>query len=393
MTVEQINDVLSDMEKKQVLEFIGKNLEEIKILFENISQEEGVDPLLIELTALKAKAFYKELKLLLPDIATVHESINPSNPIILSDREIEEVAIEEQLQISGDLLNFSDSTPIIVEVQDERPNVTPIEENEEFIAPPEIISEEESVETISEEESVIEEEKNITEEIIPIVLSEDKPETENSLEEQINEIEANEDSELQIADSKEPEKYPVEEKLTEESTVFIAEETTTENVLSDNEIDNSEVRNELPDEEIAIEEKTEIQSDELIEDIEKKIEDPTVILNEDSIAESLENPITGEPLVKEPSLNEKLASIASSDSKIKGQPITSLKSAIGLNDRFLFMRELFNGDYSCYETTIEELDKLGSLIEAIEFLEKNFQWTKNNASLKFMELIKRRFEH
>jgi len=94
---------------------------------------------------------------------------------------------------------------------------------------------------------------------------------------------------------------------------------------------------------------------------------------------------------KELSLNEKLAAAGAHEVKIKPMPISSIKSAIGLNDRFLFTRELFGNDSSRYESTIDQLDQSSTLLEAIEFLEKNFQWKKSDVSLKFMDLVKRRF--
>ena len=106
-----------------------------------------------------------------------------------------------------------------------------------------------------------------------------------------------------------------------------------------------------------------------------------------------EKKILGEQFVKEPSLNDRLAATAHHESKIKGKPVTKIKSAIGLNDRFLYTRELFGNESSKFETTVDHLDQLNNLHEAVDYLSKNFQWTKNEASLKFMELVKRRFEN
>ena len=103
--------------------------------------------------------------------------------------------------------------------------------------------------------------------------------------------------------------------------------------------------------------------------------------------------VLGEKFTKEPSLNERFTSTSDNQYKIKGKPVTSIKGAIGLNDRFMYTRELFGNDKNKFEITVETLDKAAGLVEAIEYLEQNFQWQKNDTSLKFMELVKRRFEN
>lgn len=101
--------------------------------------------------------------------------------------------------------------------------------------------------------------------------------------------------------------------------------------------------------------------------------------------------ILGERFTKEPSLNDRLAG-SKVESKIKAKPITNLKAAIGLNDRFMYTRELFNNNQEQFMKTIEALDSSDSFNSAIEYLDANFKWPKNETSLKFIELLKRRFQ-
>lgn len=72
-------------------------------------------------------------------------------------------------------------------------------------------------------------------------------------------------------------------------------------------------------------------------------------------------------------------------------PIANLTSAIGTNDRFLFTRELFDGNMDRFYETIRKLDAMTTIREAVDFLQENFQWKKNETSNKFLELVKRRF--
>lgn len=103
--------------------------------------------------------------------------------------------------------------------------------------------------------------------------------------------------------------------------------------------------------------------------------------------------LLGEKFTAGKSLNERFTSLKENQYKVKGKPVTSIKKAIGLNDRFMYTRELFNNDASKFESTVEELDKATSIIEAVEFLEQNFRWKKDETSLKFMELVKQRFNN
>lgn len=77
-------------------------------------------------------------------------------------------------------------------------------------------------------------------------------------------------------------------------------------------------------------------------------------------------------------------------------PITDLKSAITLNDKLLFVKDLFNGYSLAYSEAIEILNRFTGLEEADTFLKKNYA-TKNNWDSKpqtvekFYELLKRRY--
>jgi hypothetical protein len=79
------------------------------------------------------------------------------------------------------------------------------------------------------------------------------------------------------------------------------------------------------------------------------------------------------------------------DHQLSGSPLTMLKVAIGLNDRFQFIRELFNNDTSLFDHTVEQIDQMGNISEAVTFLNSNFKWKRNETSLKFAQLVKRRF--
>lgn len=96
-------------------------------------------------------------------------------------------------------------------------------------------------------------------------------------------------------------------------------------------------------------------------------------------------------------LNDKLKieqkEIATSISEM---PIKDLRKAIGINDRFLFLNELFRGDETMYERSIKTINSFNILGEA-EFwvsreLKTKLGWEDESETVKlFDQLIKRRF--
>ena len=80
--------------------------------------------------------------------------------------------------------------------------------------------------------------------------------------------------------------------------------------------------------------------------------------------------------------------------KLSRQPIKDLKSAIGLNQKFLFMNDLFEGENDLFNNAINKINSFNSLPEAIAFIDSNLSsaWDKENSSvLNFMDLVERRF--
>lgn len=81
--------------------------------------------------------------------------------------------------------------------------------------------------------------------------------------------------------------------------------------------------------------------------------------------------------------------------KIPSERINNLKSAITINDKFMFINELFEGNLREYNETIETLNGFNNLVDAGEFMEllvrKNMWDTGSRAFQKLRELFERRF--
>lgn len=76
----------------------------------------------------------------------------------------------------------------------------------------------------------------------------------------------------------------------------------------------------------------------------------------------------------------------------KSNPLTNLSEAIGINDRFLFIRELFDGNSESYNEAIRKLDTANSLNDAKTML-GSFTGDKKEteAAKQLFDLIKRKF--
>jgi hypothetical protein len=77
-------------------------------------------------------------------------------------------------------------------------------------------------------------------------------------------------------------------------------------------------------------------------------------------------------------------------------PIRDLKKAIGINDRFLFINELFRGDENMYERSIKTINGFSILPEAEYWIQRELKvklaWSDHNEAVKqFTQLVKRRF--
>lgn len=76
--------------------------------------------------------------------------------------------------------------------------------------------------------------------------------------------------------------------------------------------------------------------------------------------------------------------------------IDDLKTAIGLNERFLFSNELFDGNMEAFNRALSELNHLESYEHAINYVEKQlkptYEWDMDSeTTVAFMSLIQRRF--
>lgn len=401
------------MDKYKLIQIVLKDLDELKLLTEEVSEFEVDSSLIIDLALSKARLLCQEIELL-------HEYSDP--PAINTEDDNDDFNDSDENEFTD--LPISDPELEIIDFeQDDSSEDSEIhvdEESEELVLEEETEElDEEEIDSVSEKEAVDIEDEDIEDETSDIeeenfteVEEVQEEETIEDATEDYESIEVDEEDieEEIIANSEVEEEVDDRELEEDEDVVYNSDED------EDDEITEEETEDHV-DEDI---EESEIQIDELKHDPQPGVREIFIDdLDDDDLdnfkispAESSSRPIMREipkpaasfqeELLKEKqlseekfqkgrSLNDAIGESKSTESKLSSGPISSLRSAIGLNDRFLFIREIFENNTEKYNTVIDQLDKLETIQEAVDYLKVNLSLQKNDTSLKFVDLLKRRF--
>lgn len=170
------------------------------------------------------------------------------------------------------------------------------------------------------------------------------------------------------------EMVPGEPEIQKTSAVIVVEEskTTTVEVSSVEESKPPEKSDKNPDEPI-IEER-----------FEKKV---TTSRKTSAGIQTLADQFKGRPTLLE-SLNQTYTKVE--DTLAHTKPISDLMSAIALNDRFTFIRELFNNDKKAFETAISTLNNAGDFDSAYDYMTQQFNWDMEDEPVQMLLSIIRR---
>ena len=81
--------------------------------------------------------------------------------------------------------------------------------------------------------------------------------------------------------------------------------------------------------------------------------------------------------------------------KVQHNKIDDLKSAIGINEKFQFINELFDGNMKEYTVALDQINNFTTLDEAANYLanlKEVYKWdSENPVAINFQELVERRF--
>jgi hypothetical protein len=141
----------------------------------------------------------------------------------------------------------------------------------------------------------------------------------------------------------------------------------------------------------------------------------TVLVDKESVSIVQENgqlDMVFDPLVEIPTLSHQLKNRSEGQSEslndrlrngkaelvevLKETPIKDLRKAIGINDRFLFINDLFRGDEAMYERSIKTINSFNIYPEAEYWITRELKtklgWNNDlPAVTQFDQLVKRRF--
>ena len=105
-----------------------------------------------------------------------------------------------------------------------------------------------------------------------------------------------------------------------------------------------------------------------------------------------EKPAVVESVVEKPVVEKPAPRPMPQQTSLFGTAVEDIRQAISLGDRFLFQRELFAGNGELMQKTLDEINGLGSLSEAITYIQDNFEWDKESTAVQLFEnVLKRRF--
>lgn len=375
------------MDKRKLVNIIVKDLEEIRLLAEEVVDSQHDSSLIIHLALNRARLLCQEIELL-------HELTVKTAPL---QHKKEEAGYDVEDEVAS-VLPFID--PELETLNFEERDFSVSDQSFEEEAEEEI---EEDLEDEDEDEEIEDEDDDLTEENLEgEIEGEDLEEEEDDLIEEEGLEEEEEDLNEEDEEELKEDLVDEEEDLTEEPDLEEEEEELAEEPEKEleqkSEVHQTELKNDLPPgmREIHIDD----QDDEYeIEPLRSApmtgspYRPPMHEIPKPEVTEPVkpEKLVVGEKYQKERSLNDSIGDNQSTESKMTNNRITSLRAAIGLNDRFQFIREIFGNNSEKYNTVIEKLDKMETIQEAVEFLKANLTMEKNESSMKFVEMLKRRF--
>jgi len=75
------------------------------------------------------------------------------------------------------------------------------------------------------------------------------------------------------------------------------------------------------------------------------------------------------------------------------QKVKKIKDSLTINQKFMFTKILFNGDFELFSEAVERLDELDNLTQARNYLTNNYgEWNPESEEYQeFMEIVERRF--
>jgi hypothetical protein len=122
-----------------------------------------------------------------------------------------------------------------------------------------------------------------------------------------------------------------------------------------------------------------------------KVNKPRPELSIEKPAEKPSNSSTQTPV--QSSVNEKVASAHQPAVMDNLGKISKIRESLSINQKFMFTKVLFYGDFDSFSRVIDDLDNMSDMKSAVTYLEKHSSsWDRDsNEFHEFMELVEKRF--
>ena len=124
---------------------------------------------------------------------------------------------------------------------------------------------------------------------------------------------------------------------------------------------------------------------------------PTPAKREQSVVSTVndlssnDTPILADAITPKTTLADTIAAPAALAEELTAARTRSLRQAIGINDKFLMTRDLFDGDEDAYAEAIAELDECETLDDCMIYIAENYEWNPDSEGAKFiMQLLERK---
>ena len=131
------------------------------------------------------------------------------------------------------------------------------------------------------------------------------------------------------------------------------------------------------------------------EDIEEEASDTTVNISEEALPTNINEQFISDTQTINDQFEEteKITTLAE---KHETSPISELHSSINVNERYMFLNDLFEGDENEYNSAIASIEACESFDESVEYLMQNysrkFQWNMGSDEVKeLLKVIFKRF--
>lgn len=158
-----------------------------------------------------------------------------------------------------------------------------------------------------------------------------------------------------------------------------------------------EKMNGMPAQQTATEDEPEVEVELIVQDDEQDSETAgeLMVAQEETQPEAsamAEETVAEEPVVEETKPQEKqVAPAPTQQTTLFGAPVRDIRQAISIGDRFLFQRELFDGNGETMQKLLDRLNNCANLNEAMDIIATQ-QWDTNSPTYElFINVLRRRF--